>query len=100
MSDKSNHKKGDDHGDGGDKKVDLTLVVSSTEVTVKAKLEDTLLEVAEIALKKSENLGRPVADWVLRKEDGEELDLSRTVASYGFNDGDLLSLALKAGVAG
>jgi hypothetical protein len=96
--------KADDKGQGGgkgdDKKIDLTIVVSGDEVKIKAKLDDTLGDVAQKALDKSENIGRPLTDWILRNENGEVLDLNRTVGSYGLKDGDLLSLTLEAGVAG
>lgn len=87
-------------GKGDDKKVDLIVAVSGDDVDIKAKPDDTLESVADKALKKSEHLGRPLSDWVLRNADGDVLDLARTVASYGLKDGDVLSLTLEAGVAG
>jgi hypothetical protein len=88
-----------DHGKGNDK-VDLLVLVSGDEVKVKAKPDDTLLDVATKALEKSENVGQPIENWELRNEDGDVLDLARTVSSYGLASGTLLSLTLKAGVAG
>lgn len=86
---------------GGADKVDLIIVVGGgAEVTVKAKLDDSLLDVAEKALKKSENTGQPVENWELRTESGSILDLNRTVGSYNLMNGALLSLTLKAGAAG
>jgi len=97
MSDKDKDK---GPGGGQDKKIELVVVVSGDEVKVKAKPEDTLSDVAEQALKKSEHVGRPLSDWLMRNEAGQVLDLGRTVASYGLKDGDILSLTLEAGVAG
>lgn len=91
---------GSGHGGGQDKKVDLLIIVTGDEVEVKAKLDDELSEVVETALKKTEHKGRPVTDWDLRTESGEVLDLNRTVRSYSLQDGAILSLTLKAGVAG
>ncbi|HZF93889.1 MAG TPA: DUF2604 domain-containing protein [Allosphingosinicella sp.] len=85
---------------GGNDKVDLIVLVSGSEVEIKAKLNDTLGEVAEKALKKSENVGQPLENWDMRNEDGEVLDLGRPVGSFGFAEGALLSLTLKAGIAG
>lgn len=86
---------------GGNTKIDLEIVVGGGEgVTIKAKPDDTLQDVALEALKKSKNKGQPIENWDLRDEPGEVLDLARTVGSYGFVNGTLLSLTLKAGVAG
>lgn len=83
-----------------DKKVDLIVAVSGDDVNIKAKPEDTLEGVADKALKKSEHLGRPLSDWILRNEAGDVLEVSRTVESYALKDGDVLSLTLEAGIAG
>ncbi|WP_423141111.1 DUF2604 domain-containing protein [Parablastomonas sp. CN1-191] len=102
----ANNKKPDDGGTGGghgggNAKVDLDVVVGGGEsVSIKAKLDDTLHDVAVEALKKSQNKGQPIENWDLRDEPGAVLDLARTVGSYGFASGTLLSLTLKAGVAG
>lgn len=101
-----NNKKPDDSGTGGgtgggNTKVDLEVVVGGGEgVTIKAKPDDTLNDVAVEALKKSKNKGQPIENWDLRDEPGAVLDLARTVGSYGFASGTLLSLTLKAGIAG
>lgn len=84
----------------GNDKVELLVVVNGDEVKVKAKPDETLGEVAAKALEKSENVGQPIENWELRNEDGQILDLARTVSSYNLVDGAILSLTLKAGVAG
>ena len=91
---------GNGNGKGNDKKVDLIVTVSGDDVDIKAKADETLESVADRALKKSEHLGRPLSDWVLRDESGQVLDYARTVSSYGLKDGDVLSMTLEAGVAG
>ncbi len=83
-----------------DRKIDLVVLVSGVEVKIKAQHEELLRKVAERALKKSENVGQPLENWDLRNEVGEILDLNRTVGSYHLKDGALLSLTLKAGIAG
>lgn len=83
-----------------DHKIDLVVLVSGVEVKVKAQHDELLRKVAERALKKSENVGQPLENWDLRNEAGEILDLDRTVSSYHLKDGALLSLTLKAGIAG
>ena len=88
-----------DPGKGNDK-VDLLVLVSGEEVKVKAKPDDELLAVVTKALEKSENVGQPIENWEMRNEGGEILDLSRTVGSYALANGTLLSLTLKAGIAG
>lgn len=91
---------GGNKGKGDAKKIDLVIAVSGDDVDIKAKPDDTLEDVADKALKKSEHVGRPLSDWVLRNAAGEILELTRTVESYGLQDGDVLSLTLEAGVAG
>jgi hypothetical protein len=88
-----------DTGKGNDK-VDLVVVVNGDEVKVKAKPGETLGEVATKALEKSENVGQPIENWELRNEGGQILDLGRNVSSYNLADGAILSLTLKAGIAG
>jgi hypothetical protein len=83
-----------------DRKIDLVALVSGVEVKIKAQHDELLRKVAERALKKSENVGQPLENWDLRNEAGEILDLDRTVGSYHLKDGALLSLTLKAGIAG
>ncbi|WP_286839996.1 MULTISPECIES: DUF2604 domain-containing protein [unclassified Acidiphilium] len=83
-----------------DRKIDLVVLVSGVEVKIKAQHDELLRRVAERALKKSENVGQPLENWDLRNEAGEILDLDRTVGSYHLKDGALLSLTLKAGIAG
>lgn len=83
-----------------DRKIDLVVLVSGVEVKIKAQHDELLRKVAERALKKSENVGQPLENWDLRNEAGEILDLDRTVGSYHLKDGALLSLTLKAGIAG
>lgn len=83
-----------------DRKIDLVVLVSGVEVKIKAQHDELLRKVAERALKKSENVGQPLVNWDLRNEAGEILDLDRTVGSYHLKDGALLSLTLKAGIAG
>ena len=83
-----------------DRKINLVVLVSGVEVKIKAQHDELLRKVAERALKKSENVGQPLENWDLRNEAGEILDLDRTVGSYHLKDGALLSLTLKAGIAG
>jgi hypothetical protein len=95
-----NEGRGKGRGKGDDKKVDLIVLISGVEVPIKAKPDDLLRDVVEKALKTSENVGQPIENWDLRDESGNVLDLDRTVGSYDLADGALLSLTLKAGVAG
>lgn len=91
---------GGGHG-GGNDKIDLVVVVGGGEgVDIKAKPGDTLLEVAQEALKKSKNKGQPIENWEMRDASGNILDLGRAVGSFGFSSGVVLSLTLKAGIAG
>jgi hypothetical protein len=83
-----------------DHKFELIVLVSGVEVKIKAHAGELLRTVAERALKKSENVGQPLENWDLRNEGGDVLDLDRTVGSYHLKDGALLSLTLKAGIAG
>jgi Protein of Unknown function (DUF2604) len=95
----SGHGGGGGGGHGNDK-IDLIILVGGDEIDIKAKPDDTLRDLAEKALKKSENVGQPLENWDMRSEAGELLDLDRQVGSYNFANGALLSLTLKAGIAG
>jgi hypothetical protein len=90
----------DERRKAGDKTIKLLVIVSGDEVKVRAKPDELLSEVAEKALKKSEHVGRPLKDWVMRNEAGEILNMDRTVESYHLKDDAILSLTLEAGVAG
>jgi hypothetical protein len=83
-----------------DRKICLIVLVSGVEVKIKAHGAELLRTVAEQALKKSENVGQPLENWDLRNEAGDILDLARTVHSYRLKDDSVLSLTLKAGIAG
>jgi hypothetical protein len=83
-----------------DRKIDLIVLVSGVEVKIKAHGEELLRTVAERALKKSENVGQPLENWDLRNEAGDILGLDRTVHFYHLKDDSVLSLTLKAGIAG
>lgn len=101
----SNEKKGqrngnDDKHEKEDKKISLTIIVSTTPTEIEANPKQKLQVVAQKALEETGNTSRPLKDWTLKTRDGVELDMSNTVESYGLKDGDQLYLTLAAGVGG
>lgn len=80
--------------------VSLTVVANSTEVSVDANLHQPMRAVAERALAQSHNTGRPLSEWTLTDASGNAVDLSRSVESYGFQEGAVLFLSLAAGANG
>jgi hypothetical protein len=87
-------------GKGTANKVQLTIVVNGEPVEVQANLNAPLQTAVNKALSESENEGQPPQNWELRTEAGVLLDTALKVSSFGFADGTVLVLSLKAGVLG
>jgi hypothetical protein len=93
-----------DNGQGGGKgkpnKIRLVVVVNGDPVDVEANLNAPLQTVVNKALDESENQGQPPENWELRTEGGVILDTTQKVSTFGFVDGTVLVLSLKAGALG
>jgi len=96
----NNNGNGGGNGNGTDKKVSLTVIVSGTPTVVEANPNQKLQVVAEKALEQTGNTARPLSDWTLKTREGQTLELTKTVADYGFVDGTQLVMSLEAGVGG
>ena len=82
------------------KKTQLVVVVNGVESMVEANLNAPLKTVAQHALNASGNQGRPLSDWELKDERGQQLDLDRPVSSFSFAANAVLYLTLTVGVNG
>ena len=56
--------------------------------------------VAEHALSRTQNTGRPLSDWEFKDAEGRALDLSRKVGDYHFAGGAVLYLTPTVGANG
>lgn len=100
MSEQKEAEREDGGHEQGKHSVTLTIVVGSTPVKVTVNDNEPLRAVIPKALEESKTVGRPPDDWELKDKDGNLLDVSKTVADYGFTDETTLFLSLKAGHAG
>lgn len=80
-------------------KMKLTIVVNGVPTEVKTDPDMPLSSVVEKALQQTQNVGRPVEDWLLADK-GNTLDLSKPVREFGFAPRTVLILSLKAGING
>lgn len=81
-------------------KTQLVVVVNGVETVVEANHNAPLRTVAQHALNASGNQGRPLADWELKDERGQLLDLERAVSTFNFAANAVLYLTLSVGVNG
>jgi hypothetical protein len=80
--------------------VKLTIHTNGHPVNVQASQRKALHTVIPVALAGAGYEGWAVDNWELRKADGQLLDTSKPVSAYGFGDGAVLYLNLRAGVGG
>ena len=80
--------------------VKVEAIVAGKGVEIDATKDTTLSEIRAIALKESENLAQPPEKWEVKNEAGVVLDVSKTLADYGFCHEVKLWIDLKAGAAG
>lgn len=80
--------------------IHITVIVNGQPVAEHVNVKLVLRDVVKRALEKSGNSGQPIDNWELRDAAGQVLDLSKTVAHYGLDNGAKLFLNLKAGVGG
>lgn len=78
----------------------LLVVVNGVEVLVDANLHAPLRTVAEHALARTGNVGRPLDDWEFKDAQGRPLDLTRKVGEFSFTAETVLYLTLSVGVNG
>ena len=83
-----------------DNKQTLTIIVNGNPVEVDANLNAPLRTVIEKALHEGGVVGQPLENWELRDAAGTLLDLTQKVGTFSFGAATVLSLSLKAGVAG
>jgi Protein of Unknown function (DUF2604) len=80
--------------------IHITVIVNGQPVAEHVNVKTVLRDVVKRALDKSGNSGQPIDNWELRDAAGQVLDLNKTIAHYGIDDGAKLFLNLKAGVGG
>jgi hypothetical protein len=88
--------KPDDKGPKQEQRLDLLVIVNTSETRVEANVHQPLHVVAQHALDASGNAEFPLSEWVLTNSNGDELDLSRKVEEYNF--APLAKLFLTKGV--
>lgn len=83
-----------------DNKVALTFVVQGTEVVIEANGNAPLRVAAQQALKQAGDYGRALADWEVKNESGNVLNIDQKVGDLALIDGALLYMTLTVGVNG
>ena len=83
-----------------DKYFEIEIVVNGKPEQVKVSFDQQIGEVVKAALKQSGNSGQPPEQWELRDQNGQVLDISKTVGVLDIKEGAKLFLNLKAGVGG
>ena len=81
-------------------KIDVTVVVNGEPTEVEVNENAPLTALVGKALVKTTNTGQAPENWELRDGQGNELDLDKKFASFGFAEGVKLFLNLKAGIGG
>ncbi|MCB2410740.1 putative metal-binding protein [Hymenobacter lucidus] len=88
--------KPEDKGPKQEQRLDLLVIVNTSETRVEANVHQPLHVVAQHALDASGNAEFPLSEWVLTNSNGDELDLRRKVEEYNF--APLTKLFLTKGV--
>ena len=81
-------------------RVEITIVVNGQPVMEKASLDEQVEEVVARALKESGNSGQPIANWELRDDSGQIIEMGKKIRDLGIKEGAKFFLNLKAGVGG
>lgn len=86
---------------GKDQKIALTFVVNGTPVELEANDNQPLQSLLGRALAGAGVAGDADPDkWLLKDEQGNELDRSRKIGDFHFAAGALIFVSLPAGIAG
>ena len=83
-----------------DKFVSLTIIVNGTPTVITINENVPLKAAAEKALEQTKNTGRPLKDWEMKLESGQELDMSKKIRDFNFPDDIELYLSLDFGEGG
>lgn len=78
----------------------IEVIVNGQPTVVEANVHAPLMTIIPKALDQTGNTGQPPENWELRDSNGQLLDVSRKIESFGFAPGVRLFLNLKAGVGG
>jgi hypothetical protein len=97
--DKSDDKP-DDKGPAQNQRLDLLVIVNTSETRVEANVHQPLHVVAQHALNVSGNAEYPLSEWTLTDSQGNALDLGRKVEEYGFAPLTKLFLSKEVGAGG
>jgi len=92
--------KPEDKGPKQEQRLDLLVIVNTSETRVEANVHQPLHVVAQHALDASGNAEFPLSEWVLTNSNGDELDLRRKVEEYNFAPFTKLFLTKGVGAGG
>lgn len=82
-----------------DNKIRLIFIINGEESQQTVNGNPPLQVGVQHALKETGN-NRDVSEWEVRNSSGALLDISRSAAQLGLNDGDRLMLSLRVGAGG
>jgi hypothetical protein len=81
-------------------KIALVAVVNGQPVNVEGNVNAPLQTIIPEALEKSGNKGQPPENWLVKDEQGNELDRLKKIGDFNFAPGTKIFLSLRAGVTG
>ena len=81
-------------------KMTVVFVVNGVDVPVEANIHEPLRAARDKALAESGNTGRPVDEWQVTDDQGQELAPDSKLEDLGLPDGARLFLTLKVGAGG
>jgi len=81
-------------------KIALIFIINGVDVPVEANLNELLKVARDKALVESNNTGRPMDEWEVHSDEGQSLDVDKTVGALGLIKGERLFLNLKVGAGG
>jgi len=83
-----------------DQNINVKIVVSGQETTVKVNVHQRVENLVREALNQTGNQGQAPDEWELRTADGALIDLSVRIADAGIVEGMRLYLSPRAGAGG
>ena len=81
-------------------KITLVFIINGVDVPIEANINQPLKVAMNKALKDSDNTGRPVDEWEVHTEEGQDLDPDKKVEDLELTGGARLLLNLKVGGGG
>lgn len=89
-----------DEAKGGDKNLELTVVVTGKATKVETNINAPLSSVAEKAIEQTHQTEKDLSRWEMTNAAGAQLNFATKVGDAGLKNGDTVHLNLRTGVTG